>query len=303
MREATLTGKEPTPVQAELVAVNGIDLFVRSVGEGPDVVVLHGGPGASHISVLPAIAGLASGRRLRHYDQRGCGESRVSQNVPLDWQYHLDDLRELLDFWQIDKATILGHSWGALLSLLFATQHPDRIQRLVLVTPASISADGRHQFLERLARRMADLGILSQQRDLLRSDLRKRDLAAFRLRAFELTLAPYLKDPQQSSGIAPFRIRHRVREAVWRSLGDYDLTDEVSALSVPALVVHGRFDPIPLSSSLQTALLLDARLEVLENSGHMPFVEEHDRFMAVVGAFLPSSDEHKRDGYRARIEE
>lgn len=291
MREEGTAARSATPPVTEFVSVNGIDLFTRSVGNGPDVVVLHGGPSASHRSLLPAIDGLASGRRVRYYDQRGCGRSSVPPTVPLGWEHHLNDLRELLDVWRIEKATIIGHSWGALLSLLYAMRHPERAERLVLVTPAPATAAGRKLFLERLARRKADLGTFSLLRDLLRSDLRKRDTAAFRRRAFELTLAPYLKNPEQPCGVSPFRIQHRVREAVWRSLRDYDLTADIAELSVSAMVLHGLFDPIPLSSSSQTAALLGAQLEVFENSGHMPFFEEYERFLAVVSAFVPGSDE------------
>jgi proline iminopeptidase len=293
VREATLTGATPFSPVTEFVAVNDVSLFVRSLGAGPDVVALHGGPSAGHRSLLPAFDRLALGRRIRSYDQRGCGQSVVPPHVPLGFQAHLDDLGALLDCWHIERATIIGHSWGALLSLLYGTRNPGRIERMLLVTPAPITAEGRRQYLDRLARRAAELGILRRQRELLRSSLRRRNPAEFRHRAFELMLAPYLKNPDRSVGIAPFRIRHRVREAVWRSLGDYDLNEEVSKLSVPAMVVHGRADLIPLSSSRQIASLLGAQLEIFEDSGHIPFWEEQDRFLAVANEFLPHS---KDDG-------
>lgn len=300
MSEATLKVESAHSAFVEMVTVNGIDLFVRSIGSGPEVIVLHGGPSATHHSLLPAFDRLAQGRRLRFYDQRGCGKSRVKADVPLGWQCHVDDLRELLDHWQIENAAIVGHSWGALLALLLAIQDPSRVNRMVLITPASITADGRDQFLERLAKRMVDLGIVNQQKDLLRSDLRRSNPAAFRQRAFELTIAPHLKDPEKVFDIEHFQITHRVREAVWRSLGDYDLTGDISKLSMPTLVVHGRFDPIPLASSENIASLLAARLEVFEESGHMPFFEEQDRFANVVGAFLPSSHERSTSGSDAK---
>jgi len=259
------------------------------VGTGPEVVALHGGPSAGFRSLLPAIDRLADGRKLLYYDQRGCGRSVVASNVPLDYQAHLDDLEALFDIRQIERAAIIGHSWGALLGLLFGMQHPSRVDRLVLVTPAPITAEGRRQYLEQLTRRSTELGILQRQRELLGSKLREKNPAEFRRRAFDLMLAPYLKDPHRSVGIEPFRIRHRVREAVWRSLGKYDLTDAISELSIPALVVHGRSDLIPVTSSQQIASLLGAQLEIFEDSGHIPFWEEEDRFLAVVGAFLPNS--------------
>lgn len=286
MSEVVLEGNLELTAQTELAPINGLDLFVRTVGDGPTVVALHGGPSASHISLLPAFDDLARGRRLRYYDQRGCGESPAPPGMSLHWQQHVDDLAALLDHWGGEGVALVGHSWGALLSLLFAVQHPTLVRALALITPASITADGRELFLRRLACRMSEIGVLSQQRALLQSKLRRSDPDSFRKKAFELTLAPYLKVPHMAADIAPFKITHRVREAVWRSLGEYDLTDAVSKLSVPAIVVHGRFDPIPLESSTKIASLLDAPLEIFEDSGHMPFLEERERFFTVVDEFL-----------------
>ena len=283
------------PVVTEAITVNGVSLFTRSIGTGPaEAVVVHGGPSASHISLLPAIDELAQGRRLHYYDQRGCGKSPVSPPTPLGWQNQVADIHGLIDLWQIKEATIIGHSWGALLSLLFAIQSPDRVARMLLVAPAPTTAEGRSEYLDRLGRRMTELEISKQQRELIQSDLRRCDPVAFRQRAFELSLAPYLKDPKHSYSIAPFQISHRVREAVWRSLGDYDLTDELSRLSVPTLVIHGQFDPIPLSSSQQIATLLASQLEVFEDSGHMPFFEEPERFAEVAEEFLSGDSNSKR---------
>jgi proline iminopeptidase len=288
LTDSALKRQSAMQASTEMVTVNGVGIFTRSIGEGPsEIVVLHGGPSATHISLSPAIDELARGRQLHYYDQRGCGESSVSPRTPLDWRNHVDDLRGLVDLWQIDKATILGHSWGALLGLLFAIQNPDRVARLLLVAPASIKAVDRHIYLERLNRRVSDLGIVGQQRELIQSDLRRSDPKLFRQRAFELSLAPYLKDPTQLPPIAPFQISHRVRGAVWRSLGDYDLTDALSGLSISALVIHGRYDPIPVSSSKLLAKQLRAPLEIFENSGHMPFFEEQEHFLRVVEGFLP----------------
>ncbi len=109
------------------VAVEGIELFVRTVSSGPDVVVLHGGPGAHHDYLLPQFDALARGRRLRYYDQRGGGRSPAPRDADLRWPVHVRDLGALLDGWGLDRATLLGFSWGGLLAMLFAT--PPRIQR------------------------------------------------------------------------------------------------------------------------------------------------------------------------------
>jgi proline iminopeptidase len=79
----------------------------------------------------------------------------------------------------------------------------------------------------------------------------------------------------------------RVQQQVWESLGDFDLLKRVEQVEIPVLILHGRHDPIPLESSeaLQQALP-DARLVVLENSGHVPYVEEPGALFSAIERFL-----------------
>ena len=124
------------------VFVNGVSLFTRTVGSGPAVIVLHGGPGAHHDYLLPQFDLLATGRRLRYYDQRGGGRSPVERDTPVGWQQQVADLDALIAHWNAAPATLLAYSWGALLALLYVVHHPDRVGRLALVSPAAASARG-----------------------------------------------------------------------------------------------------------------------------------------------------------------
>jgi proline iminopeptidase len=271
-----------------VVSVNGVSLYTRAVGAGPAVVVLHGGPGAHHDYLLPQFDALARGRLLRYYDQRGGGRSPVERSVPVGWREHVADLDHLLTQWSAVPATILGYSWGGLLAMLYATEHPGKVARLALVSPAAATAEGREAFERRFAERMRDPRIVQARDELQRSGIRERDPERYRHRLFELSVAGYFNDPDQARHLTPFRVTGRTQEAVWKSLGDYDLTGQLARLSIPTLVLHGRHDPIPLATAEHTATLLKARLEVFEHSGHVPYVEELDRFVAVLDEFLPA---------------
>lgn len=277
----------PQTEDSALVALGRVKLFTRSVGDGPDVVVLHGGPGTGHDFLLPHFDPLAVRRRLRYYDQRGSGRSAVPPDTDMSWSMQVEDLSQLLAHWQIQRASLIGYSWGGLLALLFALAHPASVDRLALVAPAPVSAGGRARMVERFKARLQDPRLERLRQSLNQSGLRQKDLSAYRQRAFELSVFPYFRDPSLASSVVPFLVSARVRDAVWRSLGDYDLTDRLSALSLAAVVLHGRHDPIPLDSSEQIAESLQAPLEVFENSGHLPFVEEPERFVAVLDEFLP----------------
>lgn len=280
----------PPSVAEQRVAIRGVELFVRVVGRGPDVVVLHGGPGAHHDYLLPQFDALAEGRRLHYYDQRGGGRSPVDRDVPLGWHEHVADLLALLDHWHLRHTTVLGYSWGALLALLFAVRHRQRVARLALVSPAATTRAGRDEFERRFARRMRGAWVEHAREELRSSGLRQRDPETYRARAFELSVAGYFKDPRRASDLTPFRVTGRTQQAVWESLGPYDLESELPTLEgIPALVVHGRHDPIPLDSAERTATLIGARLEVLDESGHVPYVEDYDRFVSVLDGFLPKA--------------
>src|SRR3954463_15053943 len=99
-----------------LVAVRGVELFVRRVGRGQPTVVLHGGPGAHHDYLLPGFDALAHGRELIYYDQRGGGRSPVSRETAVGWREHVADLEELRRQWGLEQMTLVGYSWGGLLA-------------------------------------------------------------------------------------------------------------------------------------------------------------------------------------------
>lgn len=274
------------PADEAGVDVRGVSLFTRSVGHGPDTVVLHGGPGAHHDYLLPQFDALATRRRLRYYDQRGGGRSPVPPDTPVGWREHVADLDALLDHWDLESATVLGYSWGALLALLYAVQHPGRIGRLALVSPAAATIEGRREFERRFAERMRAPEITGAREALRASSLRTEDPEAYRQRMFELSVAGYFANPERAHDLTPFRVTGRTQTAVWNGLADYDLRAELGTLRVPARVLHGRYDPIPIETARDTAQRLGAEFFEME-SGHVPYVEDFERFVSLLDAFLP----------------
>src|SRR5438876_2154300 len=125
------------------VDLNGVRLYTRRVGDGPPVVVLHGGPGAHHDYLLPQYDRLAERRALLYYDQRGGGRSPVSRDVVVGWREHVADLEALRDHWRLDRLTLLGYSWAGPLAPLYSLEHPVRISRRALVSAPPLTAPWR----------------------------------------------------------------------------------------------------------------------------------------------------------------
>jgi proline iminopeptidase len=273
--------------RTETVRVPGADLFVRRIGSGPPVVVLHGGPGADHEYLRPGFDALADGRELLYYDQRGGGRSPVPRDVPVGWIEQVADLEALRRHWRLEQLTVAGYSWGGLLALLYALEHPGRVGRLALVSPAPTWRGARELFEATFARRNMDPAFQEERRRLRESGLRERDPAAFQQRIFELSVAAYFFDPSRARELTPFRVVARTQQEVWHSLGDYDLRPRLPALAgTPTLVLHGEDDPIPIEAARTAAELLGAEFHGLPRCGHVPYVEAFETFRSVVGGFL-----------------
>ena len=258
----------------------------------PPVLLLHGGPAASHDYLLPQMLAHAEQHRLVTYDQRGGGRSRHDDDrAVIAWRDQVEDVARVAAELRVSPLAIVGYSWGGLLAMLYAIEAAaGRVtptpERLVLIDPAPITRAWRQEFEQEFARRQASPEVAALRAELQASGLRERDPGAYRQRAFEISVAGYFADPALARDLTPFRVTGRVQQSIWESLGDYDLRHALTSVHVPALVVHGRQDPIPLSSSEDAARALRTTCVVIENSGHVPYVEQPAQLFSLLRAFL-----------------
>jgi len=296
----------PVPRVDGFTTTTDVPLYwcIYGAASGEKLLLLHGGPGAHHDYLLPQMLSLAepngaASRELLFYDQRGGGRSRSDtsdREAAITWETHVRDLELVIDELHVESLTIVGYSWSGLLALLFAREAAARRvrfapARLVLIDPAPVARRFRDQFEREFARRQASPEIQGLRDELAASGLRERDPAAYRHRSFELSVAGYFADPRAARDLTPFRVTGRVQQSVWDSLGDYDLVadPELRAITTPTLIVHGRQDPIPLESSEQCASALRATLVVLDQCGHVPYVEQPHALFAAIEEFLTAT--------------
>jgi proline iminopeptidase len=273
-----------------MTLVRGVNIYIRRVGAGPATVVLHGGPGASHDYLLPGFDTLAHDRELIYYDQRGGGRSPVGRDIPVGWREQVADLEALRELWSMEQLTLAGYSWGGLLALLYALEYPGRVARLALVSPAPSWRAAREEFEQTFSRRNLDPVFQDERKRLRESGLRERDPEAFQQRIFELSVAAYFYNPSRARELTPFRIIGRTQQEVWASLGDYDLRPRLPSLAgIPALVLHGDSDPIPIEAARATADLIGAEFHALRHCGHVPYIEALEEFSTLLNGFLPAT--------------
>ena len=287
----------PTPRESGMTQHTGMPLYwcrYGTAGATP-MVVLHGGPGAHHDYLLPQLLSLATlgdGFDLVFYDQRGGGRSKTDDPTPITVATHVQDFAAVCDELGVAGAPLVGYSWGALLAL-----HVVRAARegtapvtlppwMMLISPAPYLPADRTSFDAELQSRQLSPEIAGLRADLQTSGLRERDLDAYRQRAFELSVAGYFARPDRSANLTPFRVTGRVQQSTWASVDGEAVRASLPSMQVPALVVHGDRDPIPLHSARATADGLGATFAILADCGHVPYVEQPDALQQVLEAFV-----------------
>jgi L-proline amide hydrolase len=267
------------------------------------VVLLHGGPGATH-DYLDAMRGLAAGGwPVVQYDQLGSGRSTHLPDRGADfWTVDLfcDELAHLLEALGIaDRYHVLGHSWGGCLALEHALRRPPGLRSLVLAdTLASIPdfvaecqrlLSGLPPDVQETIRRHEAAGTTDHpdyaaacmefyKRHLCRLDPWPEELLrSFRALEDDSTVYATMNGPSEFTVVGTIR--------------DWQVVDRLGEVRVPSLIVSGRHDETtPRLQETLRAGIADSEWVCFEESAHVPHVEEPERWLEVVGGFLARVD-------------
>ena len=291
------------PTEGYFVTPDNVKVFYKIEGRGSETLVaVHGGPGNSLESIRADFEPLAKERRVIYYDQRGQGRSELlSDGTKLGYEKHVADLEALRVHFKLDRITLIGNSWGGLLISLYAVAHPDRVERMVLDSPASPLKGFIDDMDDEISRRMAKLykpEQLKRTSAISRPDawLKAKDpvaicrefyLTVLRTYTYSQTLDGNFKGDVCAGGPESVRQQPTTRAHVWRSLGDYNLMSKLGVVKAPVLVIHGAADVIPLKSSeFWASGYPNARLLVIEKAGHIGQVEAPEIFFPAIDTFL-----------------
>jgi pimeloyl-ACP methyl ester carboxylesterase len=259
--------------QTGSASAEGTQLHYEVSGDGPAVVLLHG-RGLDLRMWAPQVAAFETSHRVVRYDLRGFGRSR-SGKVPYT---HADDLVRLLDHLGIDRAALVGCSLGGGAAVNFAVLHPDRLLALV---PVGSSLGGYawspafHETFRETQRIALESGPRAANAYFRRSPLFS---TTHRNPALEVRLRELMRGDDGAHWTAPDLGRPLVPPAIER-LGN---------VTAPALVVVGEHDvpDIQRIADVLTERIANARKVVLPGLGHLPSLEDPERFNQVVLEFL-----------------
>jgi proline iminopeptidase len=294
---------DPAPLEhppGQFVTVGGKKLWYESEGGGEPLLLVAGGPGFSHAYFHPFLSALADSYRVIYFDAFGTGKSdRAKSTREYSLASAVEDLEGLRKAVGLGKVTVLGHSYGGFVAQLHAVKYPGSVSRLILANtfPSGNSMQGLQDNFNR------------QIRDQL-PEVWER---VARLRARGLRSASkehqeaYSVPPTFSFFYNPENTRHLPREPdlynpeLWYAMGGadadfvvsgelsrFDVRARLGGLRMPVLVLAGRFDRmIPPGLTVRYKRLAPrATFVMFERSGHFPFIEEPEGFVAAVRGFM-----------------
>jgi proline-specific peptidase len=261
------------------VRFRGYETWYRDVGpeETVPLLCLHGGPGSTHNYFEP-LEQLEC--RVVLYDQLGCGNSSRPEDPGL-WtlELFLDEVQTVRDALDLERVHLLGTSWGSMLALEYVLRRPDGVISLTLNAPPTAAKTWAAEAARLRAPLAEDEAVAEEQfyrRHVCRlnplPDCVERGLAGKARQAYETIWGRQEWTP---TGL----------------LRDWDIRPRLSEIVVPTLITSGRYDMCTPELAEEAQRLIPGSQRVLfEESSHTAFVEEPQRFRAVLAGFLERSE-------------
>jgi pimeloyl-ACP methyl ester carboxylesterase len=249
----------------QVLDIQGIQTRCRSLGSGPEVLVLHGW-GASIEAVQPIVAGLSRVCSVHAVDLPGFGQTGMP---PAPWgvEEYADWTRALIAALGVERVSIVGHSHGGRIAIQLAAHHPELVERLVLVDAAGVRAPRTLGWYRRVARAKLAKHVLNRLGEPGRA-LGRRLVG------------------RSASG--DYAATDPALRATFVKLVNTDLTGVMGRIRAPTLLVWGDQDAeTPLSDGeTMERLIPDAGLVVFEGAGHFAYADQPQRFATIARHFL-----------------
>jgi len=280
-------------------------IYYKALGAGEPLVVLHGGPGASHEYLLPYLIPLARHHRLVFIDERGSGKS-TGLDDPKGYTVEnmADDVEAVRKALNLGKVSLLGHSYGGVLAQAYALKYQDNLTHLVLASTFHSTRQLNDVFKKMIAAMTPELrgriesmekaGLYGHGKDFEKN----RYTQDYMVAAWGEGYFPYLYRRHPDAGYDPTGggMSWDLYREMWGSHGEFvidgnltsvEYADRLGSLHVPTLITVGDHDESdPAIARDMQRCIPGSQLVVYPDSGHMTFVDQPRLFLDSVEKFL-----------------
>ena len=274
--------------------IRDVSLFVKVMGQGYPLVLMHGGPGLDYTTMLP-LQSLADQFTLIFYDHRCNGRSEGGEVQSMTWENltaDADTLRQTLGF---DQWAVLGHSFGGNVALEYALRYPQNLSHLILMDTCGDHRWAQQNAPELLAKRGYSAATVKAARRFFNGQAKPGEffpIAMRLMRAYFYHLS--LLELVQPILIGP-HMKARPEAQIFgfsQLLKDWTVMDRLSEIRVPTLILAGSYDFLfPPESQMELAAgIKGARLEIIERAGHNPHMERSAEVLEIIKSFISEAE-------------
>jgi proline iminopeptidase len=273
----------------------GLHLYYNVLGEGPETVVI---PNANWLSEL--LQPLAEGRRLILYDPRSRGRSStITDGRYLSLEDDVADLEAVRQYFGLEKLSLLGYLYHAAITTLYALENPERVERMLLVSPITPRIPGEWLQETPTPEEMIFPPGIPRLEEMRREGLDAEDPVAFCRAWFNYFLLPAqmgelgaaARFPLDDICSFPNEWPQHTMDLYFRhivpKMEAWDFRPRLAELGMPLLVVQGTDDLVPIEASQEWAAHAgNARFLAIEGSGSHPYIERPKEFFPAADEFL-----------------
>jgi proline iminopeptidase len=291
----------PTPnstPEGRFVVVNGAKLWYEIEGKGEPLLLIAGGPGASHSYLYPYFSVLADSYRVIYFDAFGRGKSdRAKSPSEYTFERDVEDIEGIRKELNLGKINVLGHSYGGMVAQAYALKYPNSVKGLILANTGfsaemwqanndNCNNEIRNQYPEVWER------IQTLRAQGLHSSVKEHQDAYAEIPPslyyfYNGSNADNFK-PEMNADLYYSMVGDDADFLVGGDIAKIDFRTQLRNLRMPVLILASRFDRVcfPRFSTQFKQYAPQAEFVMFEKSGHLPFIEEPDRMFKVVREFL-----------------
>jgi proline iminopeptidase len=297
------------PVQEGFVDASGVMIYYKMLGRGAPLVIVHGGPGASHDYFLPYLLPLARHNKLIFIDERGSGRSQKLED-PSGYTVEnmVEDVEAVRQALGLGKVSLLGHSYGGALAQAYALKYQANLTHLILGSTWSSSKALNEVFvrmkqnmspeLRERINRLEAAGLFGHGKDYEKN----RYTNDYMIAAWGEGYFPYLYQNRPDPNYDPIdsgKISWDLYREMWGEHGEFiidgnlksvEYTDRLATIKVPTLILAGDHDECdPSLSQAMHEKIAGSKMMIFPKAGHMTFVDDTEMFIKTVDTFLHAS--------------
>ncbi len=306
IRAAHQTPASNYPMQEGFIDANGVLIYYMEVGRGAPLMIVHGGPGASHDYFLPHLLPLARHHRLIFIDERGSGKSQVLDD-PKGYTVEnmVEDVEAVRQGLGLGSISLMGHSYGGVLAQAYALKYQQNLTHLILASTFPSTSQMDQVFVRMKEKMSPELraridamekgGLFGQGPDYRKNRYTDEYMTA----AWGEGYFPYLYQNRPDPNNDPIQdgvMSWVLYREMWGSDGEFvidgnlksvEYVGRLPSIHVPTLIIAGDHDECdPSLSQEMHEKISGSQIVLLPKSGHMTFVDQPALFLGAVDAFL-----------------